>query len=207
MYADNIAAIREFLVSTDRFMPGCYFFIELIVRKKDFPEGECGHDHQICATYFVSSPEKFDAVIPEIKALCHLHNARAYINLNRKSMFRTSYILMHELLEVIENGCHSTVFSRMTSAAGKCPGEKTGKTFLVDVDTDDEDVFNCVYSGVLACAGTVHAQLRTPSGGWHLVTSPFNTKQFMELVAEHKDVVELKHNSPTVLYYGGYGDA
>lgn len=45
----------------------------------------------------------------------------------------------------------------------------------------------------------------TPSGGVHLITAPFDVKKFTDSLYEHgcADLVEIKHNCHTVLYYGG----
>lgn len=196
---DNFDRIRPMLEFDDAH----YYHIELIVRKKDFPEGLCQDDHKVAGSYYVSSMAHFNAIEEEIKTLCRMYNARAYINLNRKSLKQTSIILMHELLKMMENDEYRRLFSKLNSAAGLCKGDKDTRTFLVDVDTADDAAFLDVLDAVIECGGEQVAVLPTPSGGTHVITTPFDVAEFGDITARLKDVVEIKHNCPTVLYYGG----
>lgn len=199
---DNFHAIRAELQFDSE---DDYYFLEILQRKKDFPEEERDsvRDHKVFATYFVNSVEKLDKIEKEVKMLCELHNARAYFNPNRKSKKRTTVILMKECLNMMENDDYSGIESKIASAAGQCTGGKGIRKFLIDVDEKDRGLVIEVLELIEAVnPDTLHYILPTING-YHLITSPFDVKKFNDLGGDKLKNVEIKHNAPTILYYHG----
>ena len=200
---DNFKKIRDMLTfetSDD------YYFLEIIQRRKDFSEDkrEGVKDHKVLRTYFISSTEKLDAVEQEVKALCKMHNARAYINPSVKSKKRTTILLMKECLSMIESDEYSKVESRIASAAGQCPGLKGRRKFVVDIDVKDNGVFMEVLSAIEKSGDAILYDTIPTVNGYHLVTTPFDCMKFSKSLSEATaKVVCIKHNSPTLLYYEG----
>jgi hypothetical protein len=135
----------------------------------------------------------------EIMALCELFNARAYINLNKKSWKQITgksiEILGHCVIRdewkharsVIDSACGET---------GACDGNKS---YLVDVDTKDvsevEVITKAIYGSrpignkIIANIPTVH--------GCHLITRGFNPEDFRKFYPKE---IDIHKNNPTLLY-------
>ena len=207
IYVDNFDAVRPLLEFDD---DDHYYFIEIVLRRKDFPEGERVKDHITLNSYFVTSAEMFDKLEPEIKALCHTRNARAYINLDRKPLKKTALLLMQACLDMVENDDYHKLFSRMDSAAGKCPGDKSHKLFIVDLDIRNEEsreeATKMAMDALTSCSVKVDVKVLLPTpNGVHIVTAPFDQRAALwrSVALYGAEIFEIKHNSPTVLYYGG----
>jgi hypothetical protein len=197
---DNFKAVRDLLKfdSDDD-----YYFIEILQRKKDFAEGSDVHDHTTFYEFYVASIEKFDKLEKEIKMLCKMLNARAYINLNKKSKKKTAMLLMRECLDMIENENFNRVFSKTASAAGQCKGTKDCRKFLLDVDTKDATTLETVLQ-LIETVGPEAKHTVLPSvNGYHVVSTPFDVQKWNDLGGKLLANVEIKHNAPTVLYYCG----
>ena len=184
-----------------------YYFIELIQRRKDFPEGSNVKSQTCVGSYMIKSRDQFENLENEIKLICRMHNARAYINPSRKSLKRTTVLLAEQLFGMMVQGdCHK-LNSRLESAAGLCKPEHDAKLFVVDLDTKDNAAFQKV-TNILAMLATVEAVVPTVNG-FHFITAPFNCMDFHAecLKAKIYPVPEIKHNSPTLLFYdGSYAD-
>lgn len=200
MLVDNFKAIREHLEF--RTLDD-YYFLEILHRKKDFPPElqDQIRDHRTIATYFVDSLEKFDRIEKEVKLLCKFHNARAYFNMNRKSKKKTTMQLMNLCLNMIENDDFSKLYSKTASAAGQIQGDKQSRTFLIDVDEKSRDKIVKVLELIEAVnPDTLHFVLSSVNG-YHIITTPFDVQKFNNLGGKDLQNVEIKHNSPTILYY------
>ena len=200
MTVDNWKAIRE----QSSYVPGDeYYLLEILQRKKDFPPEEQGDvkDHMVLATYFVDSLEKFDRIEEEVKMLCRLHNARAYWNPSRKSKKRTAFILMKECMDMMENNDYSKIESKLTSAAGQAGGIKDQRKFLLDVDTKDEETLDMVKSLIESVNPLCSFYIIPSVNGWHIISEPFDVQKWNDLGGKFLKNVEIKHNSPTVIYY------
>ena len=199
---DNFKAVREQLQFDSE---DDYYFLEILQRKKDFPEEERSsvRDHTVFATYFINSVEKLDRIEKEVKTLCELHNARAYFNPNRKSKKKTAVILMKECLGMVENDDYSKIESRTASAAGQCAGRKEARKFLIDVDAKDRELVIKVLTLIESVNPDVLHYILPSVNGYHLITSPFDIRKFNELGGKDLKNVEIKHNAPTILYYHG----
>ena len=199
---DNFKAIREQLQFDSK---DDYYFLEILQRKKDFPEEERDSvkDHKVFATYFINSVEKLDRIEKEVKMLCELHNARAYFNPNRKSKKKTTVILMKECLGMMENDDYSKIESKIASAAGQCTGCKETRKFLIDIDAKDRELFIKVLELIEAVNPDTLYYILPSVNGYHLITTPFDVKKFNDLGGDKLKNVEIKHNAPTILYYHG----
>lgn len=202
---DNFDLVRDKIL--DFRSNDDYYFVELIQRRKDFPEGSDVKSQTCVGTFMIKNQAQFCALEMEIKERCRMHNACAYINPSRKSLKRTTVLLAEQLFGMIVQGdCHK-LNSRLESAAGLCKPERDAKLFVVDLDTKDNNVFQKVQN-ILAMRATVEAVVPTING-FHFITAPFNCMDFHAecLKAKIDPVPEIKHNSPTLLFYdGSYAD-
>ncbi len=196
MKIDNFKTAAEVM----RFdSPDDFYQVEIIQRKKDLKRKAdlvCGSNEHTLYSYIVSSLEMFERLKKEIVALCDLLHARAYINLNRKSKKKTAMILMKEILTMVENDNYNQLGSRLQSSASQCSPTQGAKRFMLDIDSDFQ--VDEIKKVVESLGAVIDGQFKTPHG-WHLLTTPFNTVSFWD--STKKLAVEVKHNSPVLLYY------
>src|SRR6185437_7908359 len=95
---NNIEEIKQLLHfdSKDDF-----YHLQIIKRKKEHPE--LGANSYIAKTYYIYSIDKLEKSLPEIICLCNFHNARACINLNRRSFEKLSFQLLRKVTDQILN--------------------------------------------------------------------------------------------------------
>jgi len=202
MKVDNFSIAREWM---DFSGDGEFYFLEVLQRKKDFPESEreAVRDHRVLACWLVDSIEKLDRIEEEVKALCQLKNARAYLNVCKKAKKSAALQLMRECVSMIENEEYRGLEGKLASAAGKCSAVKGFKKFLIDVDTRDLETLKEVRRLVEEAGPGAKVTVFPSPSGWHFVTDPFDVQKFNELGGSKLENVEVKHNASTVLYYLG----
>ena len=150
-------------------------------------------------SYFISSPEYLDSKRDEIVGLCEMFNARAYINLNKKSYKQVSLKALEILAGKIAHEEYDirSLFESACGQTGACDGQKT---WIVDFDSKDLDeldrIKNIIDSidpkGVSKIVETVPTR-----HGYHLITRPFNKKAFYEM---YNNSIDIHDNNPTCLY-------
>ena len=197
MKVDNFDLIKKHIHTSD---DGNEFYMLQIMRRTKDQKGYNGKRKQsVVKSYFVSSPEYLDAKRDEIIGLCEMFNARAYINLNKKSYKQVTLKALEILAGKIahEDYAIKTLFE---SAAGQTGACDRNKTWLVDFDSKDLDELNRV-KGIIDSVepNNVDKIVETvpTRHGYHLITRPFNKEMFNELYNEQ---IDLHDNNPTVLY-------
>ena len=110
---DNTELIKSLLQfnSEDEF-----YHLQIIKRKKE--HSELGSNSCVVKTYYISSIEYLDRNISEIKALCDHHNARACINLNRRSFEKIAYQMLMKITGQIMNRDFKSVRKSYESVCG-----------------------------------------------------------------------------------------
>ena len=197
MKVDNFDLIKKHIHTSD---DGNEFYMIQIMRRTKDQKGYDGKRKQsVVKSYFVSSPEYLDAKRDEIIGLCEMFNARAYINLNKKSYKQVTLKALEILASKIahEDYAIKTLFESACGQTGACDGNKT---WLVDFDSKDLDELNEV-KGIIDSVepkGVDKIVETVPTRhGYHLITRPFNKKEFNEL---YNKQIDLHDNNPTVLY-------
>jgi hypothetical protein len=197
MKVDNFDLIKKHIHTSD---DGNEFYMLQIMRRTKDQKGYDGKRKQsVVKSYFISSPEYLEAKRDEIIGLCEMFNARAYINLNKKSYKQVSLKALEILAGKIahEDYAIKTLFESAAGQTGACDGLKT---WLVDFDSKDLDelerVKNIIESvepkGVDKIVETVPTR-----HGYHLIARPFNKKMFNEL---YNESIDIHDNNPTVVY-------
>ena len=97
MRIDNFDRIQPLL----EFGKDTYYFVQIIKRRKD--EGNEGMGvSEICVWQrFIDKPKTLELLRQEIQELCTIYNARAYIELNPRSLENWSIELARKLLDRI----------------------------------------------------------------------------------------------------------
>ena len=196
MKVDNFDLIKKHIHSSDSSE---FYMLQIMRRTKDQKGYEGKHKQSIIKTYFISSVEYLDSKRDEIVGLCEMFNARAYINLNKKSYKQVSLKALEILAGKIAHEEYDirSLFESACGQTGACDGQKT---WIVDFDSKDLDeldrIKNIIDSidpkGVSKIVETVPTR-----HGYHLITRPFNKKAFYEMYNKNLDIHD---NNPTCLY-------
>ena len=196
MKVDNFDLIKKHIHSTDS---NEFYMLQIMRRTKDQKGYEGKHKQSIIKSYFISSVEYLDSKRDEIIGLCEMFNARAYINLNKKSYKQVSLKALEILAGKIAHEEYDirSLFESACGQTGACDGQKT---WIVDFDSKDLDeldrIKNIIDSidpkGVSKIVETVPTR-----HGYHLITRPFNKKAFYEM---YNESIDIHDSNPTLIY-------
>ena len=207
MIIDNSEQIKKLIA-------GCgkdeFYMLQILHRSKDgktpYEPEDKKISQQTVKTYYISSPEYLEYKMPEIKALCEMFNARAYINLNRKSWRQISLKTLNILAGIIERAEGNPdewrgVKTIIDSACGQTGACDKNKTWIIDVDTKDESELETLKNIIDQCepfnVEKVVATIPTLHG-YHMISRPFNKQKFTQL---YNKQIDIHDNNPTLLYY------
>ena len=200
---NNLDQIKHLLVfeSADDF-----YHLQILKRKKENPD--IGSNSYVIKTYYVSSIEYLDSKMDEIIHLCNYHNARACINLNRRSFERIAFHTIKKVTDQIMNKDFRSVRKCYESVCGAYSNEKD-KKWIIDIDhkdfdlnEDDRDVF---YNEIISNIQDLIQQTGkddtiysiTTKNGLHFITRPFNLEFFRKI---YGDKIAVQKDNPTILY-------
>lgn len=188
---DNFEQIKSLISfnSEDEF-----YHLQIIKRKKEHPE--LGSNSYIVKTYYLNKLEELDYYKGEIICLCNFHNARAYINLNKRSFERVAFQTLGKISDQIMNKDYKSVRKCYTSACGAYAHD-SDKKWVIDIDAKDllfiKTLTNYIYD--IEPIGVKELALIETKHGWHLITKPFNLQKFKEIYPD----IEVHKNNPTIL--------
>ena len=192
---DNFELIRTLLKfeSKDDF-----YFIQILQRSKDNPE--IGANNRLVKSYYIRSLEYFDSKKNEIKQVCELYKARAYIHLTKRSYKDVALEMLQNLVQRIRCDQMEEVYRCFTTACG-ISYQKEDKSWIVDIDDNvDHRTINTILRFIeTECEpiGPKFIALVPTVNGHHLITTPFNLQKFSEQYPE----INVHKNNPTLLYY------
>ena len=206
MIIDNTEIIKKLIAGCQ---PGEFYMLQILHRAKDGktpyePEGKT-ISQQTVKTYYISSPEYLDYKMTEIRDMCEMFNARAYINLNKKSWRQISLKSLGILAGIIEKADGNPdewrgVKTIIDSACGQTGACDKNKTWVVDVDTKETIELETIKNVIDQCEplGDEKVVATIPTlHGYHLITKPFNKAKFANIYGLPLDIHD---NNPTVLY-------
>lgn len=196
------AFISEKFANTTLPEDDSYFVIELMRRGKDNPNMPAANYH--FKNYYIRKPEDLDKYENEIKTLCEVMRLRAYASVNIKSFKQVSLDTMAELARRIANNDYKKNYAVFESCSGQyC--HSGDKQWVIDLDNCKiGDTFvNCIEDYIRDCEpfGVEKIITRIPTrSGVHLITAPFNRKQFGDKCKIHTEIPDIKKNHLTLLY-------
>lgn len=192
---DNIKEIKELLNFSDK---NDFYMLYVFKRKKDQPEGERDNHQSVrtIKTYCIDSIEHLDKRYDEIKQLCEMFKARAYIHVQKQNHMDVSLDMMMSLAERIKNGVKNQK-GLFDSVVGQIKTQE--KRWIVDIDTTDPDFVYEVADFIkeLKPVGFKVEKVIQTKNGRHLITSRFDVKTFSEKYPD----VDIQKKNPTLLYY------
>ena len=192
---DNLGQIKQLLNFENE---GDFYMLYVFKRKKDQPE--CERDnHQSVRTiknYCVDSIEYLEKRYDEIKQLCEMFKARAYIHVQKQNHKDVSLEMMMSLAERIKNGQHIQK-GLFDSVVGQIKTYE--KKWIVDVDTKDNKEILNIKLKIDSCQpfgrDKIIAEIPTKNG-YHLITEKFDVMEF----AKHFPEIEIQKKNPTLLF-------
>ena len=192
---DNIDVVKSLLNFSE---PGDFYMLYVFKRKKDQPEGERDNHQSVrtIKTYCVDSLEYLDKRYDEIKQLCEMFKARAYIHVQKQNHQDVSLDMLVNLAERIKNGVQNQK-GLFDSVVGQMKTQE--KRWIVDIDTTDPDFVYEVADFIkdLRPVGFKVEKVIPTKNGRHLITSRFDIISFKNRYPE----IDIQKKNPTLLYY------
>jgi tRNA G26 N,N-dimethylase Trm1 len=172
-----------------------FYHLQILKRRKENPEMDKGT--VVIKTYYISSKEYFDSKIEDIINYCNKHNARAYINLNKKSYEVVAFQMLKETADFIQRKKYHSVknlYDKVCGAYGGV-GDKVWILDIDDVEQVDKSILDFINNECEPDGDKIIDIVKTKNG-FHVLTKRFNIKKFKE---KYKDI-EIHKNNPTVIY-------
>jgi hypothetical protein len=192
---DNIELIKDLLNFENE---GDFYMLYVFKRKKDQPEGERDNHQSVrtIKTYCVDSVEYLEKRYDEIKQLCEMFKARAYIHVQKQNHKDVSLEMMVSLAERIRNG-QNIQKGLFDSVVGQIKTYE--KRWIIDVDTKDETELNAVKFAINKFCNPegdkVHSVIPTKNG-YHIITDRFDVMEFKK----HFPDTDIQKKNPTLLF-------
>lgn len=175
-----------------------FYSITILKRKKE--HRELGSNSYMVKAYYITSLDHLDFYQEEMIYLASFHNARIYINLNRRSFEKLAFHHLKKISDQIMNRDYKSIRKAYDSVCGKF---NAGKDKIWMIDVDDKD-----FNNVLSIAEFVkrlepisdnESKIKTfieTKNGWHIICSPFRMDHFKE---KYPDIIVGKDDQ-TILY-------
>ena len=200
---DNLEIIKPLLNFTDA---GDFYMLYVFKRKKDQPEGERDNHQSVrtIKTYCVDSVEYLEKRYDEIKQLCEMFKARAYIHVQKQNHKDVSLNMMVALAQRIQDG-NLKQKGLFDSVVGQLKTHE--KRWIIDIDNVSTDRFAHAeyYTSMREYINELQEEagkdksmafVKTKSG-FHIITQPFNVMKFKEKYPD----IDIQKKNPTLLYY------
>lgn len=192
---NNINLIKSLLNFEDE---DDFYMLYIFKRKKDQPEEE-KDNHQSVRTirsYCISSIEQLDKKYNEIKMLCEVFKARAYIHVQKQNHKDVSLDMLVDLAQRIKSGQHRQQ-NLFDSIVGQM--KTLEKRWIIDIDTIS--LYDCKpimdFIDTLKPVGHKTEMIIPTKNGYHLITGKFDVMKFKEKYPD----VDIQKKNPTLLYY------
>lgn len=192
---DNIELVKSLLNFENE---GDFYMLYIFKRKKDQPEGERDNHQSVrtIKTYCIESINHLDRRYDEVKQMCEMFKARAYIHVQKQNHFDVSLNMMVDLAQRIQNGQHNQK-GLFDSVVGQIKTKE--KRWIVDIDTKDSvevDAVKFAINKFCRPEGDKIESIIPTKNGYHLITERFDVLEF----SKHFPNVDIQKKNPTLLY-------
>jgi hypothetical protein len=206
---DNLNLIKELLNFDNE---GDFYMLYVLKRKKDQTTDKSNHQSvRTIKTYCIESIDHLEKRYDEVKQLCEIFKARAYIHVQKQNQKDVSLNMMVELAQRIQNGQHNQK-GLFDSVVGQL--KTSEKRWIIDID--DSKVpspmmiafieYECRPITVVKfdevgipigheVGPKVEAVIPTKNGH-HLITKRFDVMKFKEKYPN----IDIQKKNPTLLY-------
>ena len=191
---DNLELIKPLLNYSEK---GDFYMLYVFKRKKDQPEGERDNHQSVrtIKTYCIESIEHLERRYEEVKQLCEMFKARAYIHVQKQNHFDVSLNMMVDLAQRIQNGQHNQK-GLFDSVVGQIKTKE--KRWIIDVDDLKEAspmMMAYIDHRCKPYGSKIEAIIPTKNGH-HLITKKFDVMEFKKQYPE----IDIQKKNPTLLY-------
>jgi hypothetical protein len=190
---DNLELIKPLLNFENE---GDFYMLYVFKRKKDQTTDKSNHQSvRTVKSYCVNSIEYLEKRYDEIKQLCEMFKARAYIHIQKQNHKDVALEMIPQIIKRIQSGQinQKQVFE---SVVGQLKTYE--KRWIVDIDTKDKEVVNKITNLVdmVRPEGSKIQAVIPTKNGYHLITNRFDVVQFNKYYPE----VDVQKKNPTLLY-------
>lgn len=191
---DNLELIKPLLNFEKE---GDFYMLYVFKRKKDQTTDKSNHQSvRTIKNYTVSSIEYLDKRYDEIKQLCEMFKARAYIHVQKQNHSDVAMEMIKAIVNRVQGGQvnQQHVFD---SVVGQL--KTLEKRWVVDIDTKDIDEVETIKFTINEMCrpdGDKIWETIPTKAGYHLITDRFDVMQFKKSYPE----IEIKKKNPTALY-------
>jgi hypothetical protein len=180
---------------------GDFYMLYVFKRKKDQPEGE-RDNHQSVRTirsYCIKSIEQLEKRYDEIKMMCEMFKARAYIHVQKQNHRDVSLNMMVALAQRIQDGNHEQQ-NLFDSIVGQL--KTLEKRWIVDIDMKSDVVVEKISKliNTLRPEGDKIDAIIPTKNGYHLITKRFDVMEFQKYMKLQGDVPDIQKKNPTLLF-------
>ena len=207
---DNIDLIKP-LLNFDK--EGDFYQLFVFLRKKDQPEGEKQNHQSVrtIKTYCITSIPYLDMRYEEIKMLCEVFKARAYIHVAKQNHMDVSLNMITEIVTRVQSG-QTNQKNVFDSVVGQI--KTLEKRWIVDVDQKEISPLMIAHIeyGCKPITEISFDEIGVPTGyksgpkieaiiptknGHHLITKRFDVMEFKKNYPD----IDIQKKNPTLLYY------
>ena len=192
---DNLEIIKPLLNFENE---GDFYMLYVFKRKKDQPEGEKDNHQSVrtIKTYCVESVEYLKKRYAEIKQLCEMFQARAYIHVQKQNHKDVSLNMMVALAQRIQDGNHKQK-GLFDSVVGQLKTHE--KRWIVDIDDMNEvsPIMMAYIDHKCKPYGSKIEAIIPTKNGYHLITKKFDVMKFKEKYPN----LDIQKKNPSLLFY------
>jgi hypothetical protein len=195
---DNIEQIKKLLNFSEY---GDFYMLYVFKRKKDQPEDERDNHQSVrtIKTYTIESVAHLEKRYDEIKQLCEMFKARAYIHIQKQNHKDVSLNMMATLAERIRDGFNNQK-GLFDSVVGQIKTQE--KRWIVDIDTKDEITIHRIahiIEGLRPEGPKILTTIPTKNG-YHLITERFDVLEFNKILKPYGFIPDIQKKNPTLLF-------
>jgi hypothetical protein len=190
---DNINLIKSLLNFENE---GDFYMLYVFKRKKDQTTDKSNHQSvRTIKTYTIGSIEYLEKRYGEIKQLCEIFKARAYIHIQKQNHKDVAMNMIKAIVDRVESGQinQQHVFD---SVVGQLKTYE--KRWIVDVDNvnlyDLKPIMDFI--DTLKPEGNKSEMIIPTKSGYHLITSRFDVMEFKKKYPD----IDIQKKNPTLLY-------
>lgn len=190
---DNIEIIKSLLNFENE---GDFYMLYVFKRKKDQTTDKANHQSvRTIKTYCIESVNHLEERYDEIKQLCEMFKARAYIHVQKQNHKDVSLNMMVTLAQRIQNGQHKQK-GLFDSVVGQL--KTLEKRWIIDIDSKENGIENLISNEIhmLRPEGPKVEAIIPTKNGFHLITKRFDVMEFKKLYPE----IDIQKKNPTLLY-------
>lgn len=185
------------LISFDYPEPVVYQ-VQIIQRRKENPD--LRNNAKTIRQFYLYSESDLSDLMPKITALCNEKNARAYLNVEAKSL----RAIGHQIIDLTNTYVYKGDYKALQNVFQKAYGRKAStiigpKRWVLDCDEVTIEYVQEVFEKIWDWHKQHKTNAEFPTlvdtpNGWHIITQGFHP----DILSNYS--VEIKKNAPTILY-------